>query len=262
MMRIIRSIFGKTPPRIVDMESHEGVAYVIGDIHGSLNLLKGLERKILADAKGQTKTCLLIYIGDMIDRGPDSFAVLEHAMAQPPKGFQRMCLMGNHEGMMLDFLDSPTKAMAWLDFGGYETLGSYGLLRQEIQLAQGNARKMKLLLDRVIPQKHRAFLQALPHGISLKDFSIAHAGGNPARSFVQQTEQDLLWGTGNFFKANVLGDKAIVCGHYIVDAPRHSGGKIWIDTGAHKSGALTAVKLAPKHTVEFLSFSEPKSNAG
>ncbi|MBL1436676.1 MAG: serine/threonine protein phosphatase [Rhodobacteraceae bacterium] len=261
MMRKYWSIFGGTPPRIVDMERHEGVAYVIGDIHGSLNLLKGLERKILADAKGQNEQSLLICIGDMIDRGPDSFSVLEHVMAPPPEGFQRICLMGNHEEMMLKFLKSPGKAQVWLDFGGYETLCSYGLLAREIQLAQGNARKMKLLLDRVIPRKHSAFLRALPHGIQLKDFVIAHAGGNPARPFGRQSVQDLLWGAHTFLEATVRGDKPIVCGHYFVDAPRYAAEKIAIDTGAYKTGVLTAVKLGPGQTVEFISYSEPESGA-
>ncbi len=259
MIRKLRQIFGNTPPRMLDQARHEGNVYIIGDIHGSFNLLKGLERKIFADGGNHGRESLLICIGDMIDRGPDSFAVLEHMMQPPPYGFQRVCLMGNHEEMMLNFLDSPAKANAWLEFGGYETLASYGLFDSEIRLAQGNARKMKLLLARAIPQKHQAFLRSLPHIIKLNNFIISHAGGNSAKPFDQQSVQDLLWGADNFFKAVPLGDKTIIHGHYIVERPQHSGGKVAIDTGAFATGVLTAAKIGPDQSVEFMSFSEPES---
>ncbi len=252
MMRNLSSIFGIPKPRIVDSERYNGAVYVIGDIHGSLDLLKGLEQKIGVDAQEES---LLICIGDMIDRGPDSFGVLEHVMA-PLAGFRRICLMGNHEEMMLKFIDSPDAAQAWLGFGGMETLASYGALESEIRLAQESARKMKSLLERLISEKHIEFLQALPHAIRLKDFVVAHAGGNPARPIEQQSVQDLLWGTASFF-TTPLGGKPIVHGHFIVEKARNANGKIAIDTGAYATGILTAAKLGPEKTVEFISYSAP-----
>jgi len=255
-MSRLTSFFAKSPPpRILNLESFAGTTYVIGDIHGCLDLLQGLERKIQADAKGQGGPSLLICVGDMVDRGPSSYGVLAHVMAPPPKGFERICLMGNHEEMMLDFLDAPTSAAPWLVHGGLETLMSYGALESEIRLAASKPRSMKYLLNRIIPDPHTAFLRSLSHAVLLKDFVISHAGGHPARPANQQTVQDYIWGAGGPSKARPDGQKDFVHGHYVVEKAEHSGGKVAIDTGAYARGELTAAKLGPDKAVEFISFS-------
>ena len=255
-MTMFNSIFGgKPPPWVLDYEHFSGQIYIIGDVHGCLALLKGLEKKIEADAKGQGAESLLVYIGDLVDRGPESYGVLAHLMSAPPEGFKRVCLMGNHEEMMLGFLDAPSRRAAWLDYGGFETLLSYGALENEIMLARANPRKMKSLIKRIVPQEHVDFLGGLAHAIRLKDFLISHAGGNPAKSIERQTVQDYLWGAGALPKAPTDIQKDVIHGHFIVENATNFAGIISIDTGAYRSGVLTAAKLGPNKTVEFISFS-------
>ncbi len=258
MLEFFRALIAKAPPpRVVDLTAHNGPAYVIGDIHGRLDLLKGLEQKIIADAKTQTQDSLIICIGDMIDRGPDSYGVLAHVMAPPPAGIRRICLMGNHEAMMLDFLAHPRRARAWLDFGGQETLASYGALASEVRRAMRKPRQMGVLLDRIIPDSHKQFLSALPHMIVLKDFMLAHAGGNPVRPLARQTVQDILWGVEGFAKTPPVFDKTIVHGHFAQDHATQAHGKVAVDTGAYASGMLTAAKLGPEKPIKFITFMNP-----
>ena len=101
--------------------------YAIGDVHGSLDLLLQAERKILADLGPDPSPALVVLLGDYVDRGRDSRGVLEHLLQPPPAPLRRIALCGNHEQLFHDFLENPQQNMHWLDFGGRQTLLSYGV---------------------------------------------------------------------------------------------------------------------------------------
>lgn len=90
----------------VTLEEFEGTVYVIGDVHGCLDHLISLEEKLFKDADTEAGQKLLVYIGDTVDRGPNSFGVIEHLLSPAPSGFERLCLKGNHEEMMQRFLQN------------------------------------------------------------------------------------------------------------------------------------------------------------
>lgn len=254
-------IFGKSP-NILNLEGFTGPVYAIGDIHGRLDLLLGLEAKILADAAGFAGKKLIIWLGDAIDRGPDSFGVLTHALKPLPNGLRRICLQGNHEDMMLKFLQNPAKNSGWLEVGGRETLVSYGATLQDTFAIPPQSRKMRFLLERVMPKAHLAFLQHLPHAITLKPFFLSHAGGNPKKPLAKQSIQNLVWGKKGFMETGVLAKRRFVHGHFPVKAAAQENGKISIDTGAYTSGKLSAARLGPEGAVRFMTFGTGSETAG
>ena len=104
------------------------VAYAIGDVHGRADKLRELEGLVRADAARRAAARrVVVLLGDYVDRGPSSREVLEHLCAPPPDGLERVCLAGNHEWLMLAFLDDPGEAGPWLANGGAATLASYGV---------------------------------------------------------------------------------------------------------------------------------------
>lgn len=237
----------------VNLEDFTGTVYAIGDVHGCLDLLLGLEGKIFKDAS-ESENNLLIYMGDYIDRGPDSYGVIEHLMSQPPTGFRRICLKGNHEDLMLRFVGNPASAQSWLKFGGRQTLLSYGAQYENISSLDPKSRKTRFLLERILPEEHLEFLGSLPHVVELKRFFLAHAGVNPTKSLSSQSVRDILWGRTEFLQTPQAYEKDIVHGHYVVEHAAQTVGKVSIDTGAYASGKLTAAKLDFNGAVEFLSF--------
>ncbi len=248
----------QTPAWLLNIENFEGSVYVIGDVHGRLDLLLGLEALIFSDAKESEPEKLIIYIGDMIDRGPDSASVLAHIRGAAPAGFLRLALLGNHEHMLLRFAHDTNEDL-WLEFGGRETLMSYGVGKQETFDVKPGTADMRLLLQKAIPREHLNFLQALPQAITLKHFILTHAGGNPAKLFSDQTKREMVWGVRGFMKAKADYGREMVHGHFIVDEARRGDGKIAIDTGAYASGRLSAVKLGHDGAVGFFKFEISKN---
>src|SRR6218665_1094709 len=92
--------------------------YAVGDVHGCDDLLESLEAKIRDDARARVGSKCLVMLGDYVDRGPKSASVLDRLTGRAPEGFRRVCLAGNHEEVMLDFLENPSVDHRWLDFGG------------------------------------------------------------------------------------------------------------------------------------------------
>jgi serine/threonine protein phosphatase 1 len=248
----------RTSPRFLNLENFTGTVYVIGDVHGRLDLLLGLEALIFEDAKNSENEKLIIYIGDMIDRGPDSAGVLTHIRGPVPTNFLRLALLGNHEHMLLRFVQDTNEDM-WLNFGGRETLMSYGVGAKETFDAKPGTTDMRILLQKAIPRDHLNFLHSLPQAIKLKHFILTHAGGDPEKSFADQTKRDMVWGVRGFLKTKADYGQEMVHGHFIVDEVRRADGKIAIDTGAYTSGRLSAVKLEHDGTVEFLQYEIPEN---
>ena len=221
--------------------------YAIGDIHGRYDLMKALLAQIAGDYPGRTagRRPTLIFLGDYVDRGPDSAKVIEALiwLKRRPDLDVRL-LKGNHEAAMLDFIDDPATTAAWLRFGGAETLAAYGVPAPEADEGEvGLARARDELLERM-PASHLRLLQGLELMLVVGDYAFVHAGVRPKIALAAQDEQDLLWIRKDFLEASGGFEKVIVHGHtWIGDRPQVFDHRIGVDTGGYATGALTAVRL-------------------
>lgn len=224
--------------------------YAVGDVHGCLAQLQALEQLIVDDAAGIEGEKWIVMLGDYVDRGPASAGVIDHLLARPPAGFQRFCLAGNHEAMMLDFLMSPHQDAPWLSFGGTETLGSYGIDIKALNWA--DSRSVAAALDSVMPAEHIDFIRKSPLYLSLPGLVLVHAGLRPDVPLDDQIEQDLLWIRAPFLDAVFPDGLRIIHGHTPGPEPVVTPSRICVDTGAYATGRLTAVNVQP-HSYAFLS---------
>lgn len=210
---------------------------VVGDVHGCADLLDRLLERIAAQpGAGELR---LIFAGDLVDRGPDSAAVLDRVQALCDDG-RAVALMGNHERMMLDFLEAPDRVgTLWLTNGGDATLASLGVNPHR----PADPAALAASLQAALPPGQEAWLRALP--LSWRDGALAvcHAGADPARPFEDQDPRVLMWGHRDFRRRMRTDGLWIVHGHVIAPEVRAEGGRIGTDTGAFATGRLSAVWL-------------------
>ena len=243
--------FFQRKPRIaqrarLDIDMQDTVVYAVGDVHGCYKELRSLEQKILLDSLRFQGRKIIIMLGDYIDRGLQSARVLDHLLAPPPKGFQRICLAGNHEVAMLNYLDGHLSRESWLATGGLQTLFSYGIDPARLARLYENSARIDQRIREVIPADHVSFLRGLPIMDRSRKFVFVHAGIRPGVDLAAQADQDLLHIRSDFFEATHLLDRWVVHGHTPVDIPRLEGRRLGIDTAAFQSGRLTAVRIADK----------------
>ncbi|RWR29891.1 serine/threonine protein phosphatase [Sinirhodobacter populi] len=218
------------------MAAPERPLAVIGDVHGCLGLLNGLRARIRAESP-EARTIL---VGDMIDRGPDSRGVLEQAWKEREN---LVALRGNHEQMMLDFLDDPETAGArWLRHGGAATLASFGVTVSTPDTATRDS------LRRALPPGMEDWLRTLPLFWQSGNVVVTHAGADPRTPLAQQNPDHLLWGHPGFGRVPRRDGLWIIHGHNIVGRPRSRDGVVSIDTGAWRGGGLTAALIFPPGT--------------
>ena len=218
--------------------------YAIGDIHGNLALLDDLHGQIAADAaSGSQLQTVIVYLGDYVDRGLHSRQVIDRLLEGPPAGFRAVHIKGNHEEAVLDFLQDPTFGMQWRNFGGLETLYSYGVDNAG-QLATPDAfLKAGNLFSENMPAQHLHFYNALKTSVTLGDYFFTHAGVRPGVPLSQQREEDLLWIREEFLDSPANFGKVVVHGHTPEPDPVLRPNRIGIDTGAYMTGVLTCVVL-------------------
>ena len=217
---------------------------VIGDIHGRLDLLKALLEKIGSDRK-------LVFVGDYIDRGPNSAQVIDTLIGLQTQGRAR-CLMGNHETMFLGFVDAPERGGGWLRAGGTETLASYGVhgVSEWADLDARKAAHKSLLAN--MPLDHMAFLFSLKPGHLSGNVLVSHAGADPTRKIDDQSWDTLVWGRNSVSDMCRQDSSWVVHGHTTKTEPIAADGHICVDTGAWKSGHLTAALIDPEK-IRFIS---------
>jgi serine/threonine protein phosphatase 1 len=242
----LASLFKAAPGTdTVALERHDGSdgpVYAVGDVHGCAALYRRLEERIFADAREIGKPPSIVLLGDVVDRGLESATMIDHLLTRPPAGVQRLCLRGNHEDMMLRFIEKPSGAATWLDFGGYETLMSYGMRPPGDKGFNLPERQLRLMIDTCIPPAHRAFLEALPYGVICGDHALVHAGFDHAAPADAQPKDVLLWAAPRDVEDAAL---TVVHGHTIVENVVFTAGRIAVDTGAYVTGRLSAVRLMP-----------------
>ena len=225
--------------------------YAVGDCHGCLEALRGLRAAIAADsaradAEGpRADRRVVVYLGDYIDRGPDSRGVVDLLIGEPLAGFESVHLLGNHEALMRGFLDGEDVAPVWLRNGGAETLRSYGLDVAALSglWPGGDAPALRDALIPAVPEAHRAFLDGLALSHVEGDYFFAHAGVRPGVPLERQGEIDLLWIREPFLGSTADHGKVVVHGHSAAAEVAVRANRIGIDTGACYGGKLTALVL-------------------
>lgn len=218
--------------------------YAVGDIHGQLQLLDRLHAEIEADAKtGRQLQSVLVYLGDYVDRGFHSKEVVDLLLAGPLPGFRAIHIKGNHEQALLDFLEDPSFGMQWANFGGLETLHSYGVEDAAHLKKPAEFFPAADLFSQLLPAAHLRFYKALQPCVTLGDYFFTHAGVKPGVPLDGQDEEDMLWIREEFLDSPADFGKIVVHGHTPEPEPVLRPNRIGVDTGAYMTGILTCVVL-------------------
>jgi serine/threonine protein phosphatase 1 len=217
-------------------------AYVIGDVHGRLDLLNRLLGQIHAEiAERPAKKILLVFLGDLVDRGPSSAQVVERLRTYHADGVRTVFLLGNHEEVLLRILDGDTSLISsWLQFGGAECLRSYGVDPRQIQAGD---EKVVTILRLAVPAKHVEFLKSFGDTCRFGDYLFVHAGIRPGVVLDQQVQSDLRWIREPFLFDDTNHGCVVVHGHTISAEIEERPNRIGIDTGAYRTGVLTALAI-------------------
>lgn len=215
----------------------------IGDVHGRADLLLEIDRLIEARCPGWP----VVFLGDYVDRGEQSRDVLELLMSVSPQDTPPVvCLMGNHERMLLDFLDDPAKnGPRWLRNGGLQALASFGVAPPRGGSTDPAALdEVRERLAAAMGAAMIAWLRARPLSWHSGNVWAVHAAADPELPMTDQSDNVLLWGHPEFLRKPRADGQWVVHGHTVVEAPQASAGRIAVDTGAYATGRLTAAAIS------------------
>jgi len=230
----------KAPPAKVA----EGVRiYAVGDVHGRSDLLQPLMARIEAHTTAHpAPRPILIFLGDYIDRGPASRQVIDHLLLLNERQ-EVILLKGNHEHYLIEFLRNPPFLPEWLQYGGLDTLLSYGM-RPHNYLDSREQEFLAMSLSLALHENgHREFLDNLRLSFVCGDFFFVHAGVRPGVPLDQQSEGDLLEIRHDFLQHKSDFGKIVVHGHTPLPRPDVRSNRINIDTGAYATGQLSCLIL-------------------
>lgn len=215
--------------------------YAVGDIHGRSDLLAETIARIDDDVRRRpVKQVIEIYLGDYIDRGPDSSGVLDLLAVRLVRR-HAICLRGNHEAILERFLRQDADTLYhWAKLGGLQTLASYDVVPRS-ETVTPLAIQRSLLES--FPREHELFLQCLRNSFVCGDFLFVHAGIRPGVPMNLQDPEDLFWIRDEFLNSELNHGKVIVHGHTPVDHPDIRENRINIDTGAWRTGVLTCIAI-------------------
>lgn len=205
------------------------------------NLLTKLEQ-VAPDAQ-------LVFVGDYVDRGPDSRQVLGHLLRMSDRA---ICLLGNHEVMLMAFLDDPVeKGARWLRHGGRQTLESFSIFLP-VEPSLDDLTKAVEQFRTALPEGGWDWLQSRPRMWRSGNLVVSHAGMDPGRGPSDQSESDLLWGHGRFLRDPRQDGLWVAHGHWVQNKPQCRDGRVNVDTGAWKHGPLTAAIFDPDGHIRFV----------
>ena len=242
MQAFSRLTRGVLKPRLPD-----GIRiYAISDIHGCADLLQRMFTVIDRDlATIGTMRAIHVFLGDYVDRGPESCQTIELLIERARK-HESVFLMGNHEAFLFDVLKNPEQLQEWKQYGGLQTLTSYGL-RPSLNPDPSEQAELIRQLSQKIPAHQRQFFNNLRTRFVCGDFFFVHAGVKPGVALDKQQEQDLLWIREEFLDCEEDFGKYIVHGHTPVREPDIRFNRINIDTGAYATGNLTLLTIQDDH---------------
>ncbi len=221
------------------------VVWAVGDIHGRRDLLVPLVEAMAADLReSQAARKMVIFLGDYIDRGPDSRGVVRLLSALPSSwGVEWRFLKGNHEQAMLDFLEDPAEGSRWCEYGGDSALRSWGLRVPDLaHRTEAWARVAADLRHRLTPEE-TAFLEGLELSVTVGDYFFSHAGARPGLALDRQSPHDLMRIRQPFLDSREAFERVVVHGHTPAPDVHADGRRIGIDTKAYDTGVLTALRL-------------------
>jgi serine/threonine protein phosphatase 1 len=199
--------------------------FIVGDIHGCLDPLKRLMEKI----PWRPDSDRLIFLGDFIDRGKNSKGVVDYVLALHRRSSQIECLVGNHEVLLMNYMDGNDRGLYFLN-GGWSTLESY---RAENPEGHGS----------LVPEDHMSFFRSLKTYIELEDYYVVHAGFRPRVEIEKQTLEDMTWIREPFIYSDYDFGKRVIFGHTPFREPLVLENKIGLDTGAVYGNRLTCMEL-------------------
>lgn len=218
-------------------------AYVVGDVHGRLDLLERLLGDIDRERKEHpTRKTLLVFLGDLIDRGPQSAEVVERLRTFSARGVRTVFLLGNHEEVLVRILEGDASLIPnWRWFGGSECLRSYGA--DPDRIARLNDEDAVEAVREAIPAEHVEFLKSFVDTCRFGDYLFVHAGIRPGVSIDEQMQSDLRWIREPFLLDDTDHGCVVVHGHTISEEVEERVNRIGIDTGAYRTGVLTALAI-------------------
>ena len=211
----------------------------VGDIHGRADLLNSLLNK--------APDFPVVCVGDYVDRGDHSAEVLRILHARP----DIICISGNHERMMLQFVQQPEEyGPRWLRYGGLQTLASFGVSGLTEATTGSALSKARNQLVDAMGEDMLSWLNRMPTRWRSGNVAVVHAGADPGLPIEDQSNRTLQWGHPDFHKTARQDGVWVVHGHTIVDQGHVSEGRIAVDTGAYATGRLT-VALIGAGEIEF-----------
>lgn len=237
--------FGRSTKRaLMNPATNAGArVYAIGDVHGRFDLLTAMLERIAVHAAtlDEVVDTRIVILGDMIDRGPDSALVVEHLHSLQQHDERIVILLGNHEELMLRAMaDEPGLMRAWIRAGGDSTLLSFGV---EPPRNADDVNRCASDLRLAMPMSWIEWMGTLPLTARSGDYLFCHAGIRPGVAIKRQRRGDLLWIRDEFLEDDRDHGVVVVHGHSISEDVEDRGNRIGIDTGAYRSGVLTALYL-------------------
>jgi serine/threonine protein phosphatase 1 len=217
--------------------------YAIGDIHGRYDLLQMLIARIGEHSASlpPARSLYVVLIGDIVDRGPQSAEVLAMLYSLQRQNSRVIVLLGNHEEAMLQALDGDPDALRrWLAVGGDATLASFGIAPLRVD---DDPRDYMNSARRAIPRQWLAWLRQLPLSVQSGDYYFVHAGVRPGVALARQVREDMLWIRREFLRYERDFGAIIVHGHSVTPDVDIRQNRIGIDTGAYRTGVLSAIYL-------------------
>lgn len=217
--------------------------YAIGDVHGCFDEMINLLVAIEEDHRSRPeKECVIVFLGDLIDRGPHSSRVVEFLIKSPPRFAKVFCLMGNHEEMFLRILRGEAGLIeSWMAYGGRECVESYGVDPEQMIALTDDA--IQVMIRKRVPQSHIDFLSQCVESIRFGDYLLVHAGVDPERPVLDQDPRQLRWIREPFLSHDKPLGLMVVHGHTVSDVVELMPHRIGVDTGAYRGGKLSAVRI-------------------
>lgn len=230
---------GRTPPGTV--------LYAVGDIHGRIDLLTQMQERIATDASQRSsRRKLVVYLGDFVSRGAYSREVIDRVSTWQPPGISTISLKGNHEDLLLRFLDGEIDTgRHWFDYGGLQTLSSYGVsISDSKALSDEDMAMLRNKFAAALPESHLKFYRSLRISYQAGNYYFVHGGIKPGIPLPQQSAHDCMWIRKAFLDSDANHGAIVIHGHSISPQPVVRHNRIGIDTGAYQSGMLTCLVLA------------------
>ena len=259
MAYIFRSLFpkdgGSTEPSVPPGYR----VYAIGDVHGRLDLLDDTLARIEADNESRARArVIIVFLGDLIDRGPSSAQVIERARTYQRPNVQTVFIAGNHEEVLLRLLRGESRFLGdWLKFGGKECARSYGI--SSTALKRMDPAQAVEVLRHKIPKHDQQFLESFVDTFRIGSYLFVHAGVRPGVPLPEQKQSDLRWIRDPFLQNDDDHGYVVVHGHTIASQVDVRGNRIGLDTGAYRTGVLTAMGLEGRE--RWFLQTEPKSSS-